>query len=118
MTSVIPIPGWHHGSATMLHNPDLDPILDGVYVRYWHLADMDAGSEYVRSCGVKRTSLIHALNDPKRRRRFAIARYWCRMRRGGGYGRSRPLFVVFKAEMPEDSGLSLLCQGDAAICRG
>ena len=24
----------------MLHNPDLDPILDAVYVRYWQLADV------------------------------------------------------------------------------
>src|SRR6478736_1688426 len=36
LTSVIPIPGWHHGSATML----LRPILDGTLVRYWHKADM------------------------------------------------------------------------------
>ena len=51
MTSVIPIPGWHHGSATMLHNPDLDPILDGVYVRYWHIADINADDEHVRFWG-------------------------------------------------------------------
>ena len=51
MTSVIPIPGWHHGSATMLHNPDLDPILDGVYVRYWHLADIPPAQTNVRYGG-------------------------------------------------------------------
>ena len=55
MTSVIPIPGWHHGSATMLHNPDLDPILDGVYVRYWHLADIHAAADACPLLGVKRT---------------------------------------------------------------
>jgi hypothetical protein len=51
LTSVIPIPDWHHGSADQLHNPDLDPILDGVYVRYWHKADDDADAQHVRFQG-------------------------------------------------------------------
>ena len=51
MTSVIPIPGWHHGSATMLHNPDLDPILDGVYVRYWHFSNILPALTNVRYWG-------------------------------------------------------------------
>src|SRR6188768_4173970 len=37
--------------------------------RFWHLADIDAGAEHVRSGGLKRTSLIHSpmsANDPQR----------------------------------------------------
>ena len=65
MTSVIPIPGWHHGSATML----LRPILDGAHVRYWHLADVQTALMNVRCEGnsgdnVDGTRCL--LNDPKR----------------------------------------------------
>src|SRR5262245_55468845 len=56
-------------SRSIRATADSETVQSSLNVRFWHLADLDAGAEHVRFGGVKRTSLIGwsmSANDPKR----------------------------------------------------